>query len=200
MKPLFSLSSSAILLLAVSFNMIACGKEDPRTSDPGPDCATSGFTVTATAANAQGCGSQGSINASATGGTGTITFKLNANGTYQNSGVFANLAPGNYTVFAKNGNGCEKSTTVTINTDNTEGPLFMQVKQLMATRCVSCHNSSTQSGGKDWTVSCNIVSNKTRINQRAVVEGTMPAGGPPLTQAEKNIIINWLNAGGDLND
>lgn len=189
-----------ILVLGTSLSLASCGKDDPEITDPNADCTASGFAVTATATSAQGCGAQGSITASSTGGSGTITYKLNAGGTYQSSAVFSGLAAGNYTVFARNGNGCEKTTTVTVNSDNTEGPLFIQVKQLLAARCVTCHNTTTQSGGKDWTVSCNIVNNKARINQRAVVEGTMPAGGPPLTQAEKDQIINWLNAGGDLND
>ncbi len=200
MKYRFLLYSSFIMVLGTCLSVVSCGKDDPDVTGPGDDCAASGFAVTASATNTQGCGSLGTITASSTGGTGTVTYKLNANGTYQSSAVFSNIAAGNYTVFAKNGNGCEKSTTVTVNSNNTEGPLFTQVKQLLAARCVSCHNTSTQSGGKDWTVSCNIVNNKARINQRAVVEGTMPAGGPPLTQAEKDLIINWLTAGGDLND
>lgn len=200
MKYRFLLCYSFIIVLSTSLSFVSCGKDDPDVTGPGDDCAASGFAVTASATNTQGCGSMGTITASSTGGTGTVTYKLNANGTYQSSAVFSNIAAGSYTVFAKNGNGCEKSTAVTVNSNNTEGPLFTQVKQLLSARCVSCHNTTTQSGGKDWTVSCNIVNNKARINQRAVVEGTMPAGGPPLTQAEKDLIINWLNAGGDLND
>ena len=70
----------------------------------------------------------------------------------------------------------------------------------MVNRCQSCHNNSNQNGGRNWTVDCNIVAGKDRIKVRAVDEGTMPNGGPELTPAEKNIITNWINAGGRLSD
>ncbi len=56
--------------------------------------------------------SNGSITASATGGTG-FTYSLN-NGAYQASGTFSGLAAGNYTITAKNSNGCTGATTVTL--------------------------------------------------------------------------------------
>lgn len=56
--------------------------------------------------------SNGSITATATGGTG-FTYSL-SNGTYQASGTFTGLAAGNYTVTAKNSTGCLGSTQVTL--------------------------------------------------------------------------------------
>ena len=47
----------------------------------------------------------------------------------------------------------------------------------------------------NFQVECNIVINKDRIKIRAVDEATMPQTGP-LPQAEKDIISNWINAGG----
>ncbi len=81
----------------------------------------------------------------------------------------------------------------------TPGPLFSAVKGLMQANCQSCHNSSNMNGGKDWTVDCNIVSNKDRIKARAVDEGTMPPTGP-LPQSEKDKITAWINAGGRITD
>src|SRR5687767_6030232 len=81
----------------------------------------------------------------------------------------------------------------------TPGPLFTAVKTLMQANCQSCHNSSNANGGKDWTIDCNIVANKTRIRARAVDEGTMPPTGP-LPQSEKDKITAWINAGGRITD
>lgn len=83
--------------------------------------------------------------------------------------------------------------------NGTPGPLFIAVKNLMQANCQSCHNSSNSNGGKDWTVDCNIVSNKDRIKVRAVDQGTMPPTGP-LPQSEKDKILAWINAGGRITD
>jgi uncharacterized membrane protein len=109
------------------------------------------------------------------------------------------LHPGNYTVFVKDGDGCEKSATVTVNS-GAKGPLFTLVRNLITTKCQGCHNNSVQNGGQNWEIDCNIVANQGRIKVRAVDEGTMPAGGPPLTATEKSTITNWINAGGRLTD
>lgn len=85
------------------------------------------------------------------------------------------------------------------NCTGTPGPLFTAVKALMQANCQSCHNGSNANGGKDWTVDCNIVANKSRIKARAVDEGTMPPTGP-LPQTEKDKITAWINAGGRLTD
>src|SRR4051812_10848590 len=59
----------------------------------------------------------------------------------------------------------------------TPGPLFKEVTALVSSRCVSCHNATTSNGGMNFSNSCNIVDNKTRIKVRAVDEGTMPQTG-----------------------
>lgn len=181
------------LLFIIVVSIVSCSKEGPApVNDP---CAGKTIVVQATATGATACASGGTIAVTATGSSG-FTYKLNTSGTYQAAAAFSNLAAGNYTVFAKDADGCEKSTTVVVASAGNAGPLFTNVKNLMAVKCQSCHNNSVQNGGMNWQVDCNIVANKARINQRAVIIGDMPNGGPSLTQDEKNIIINWLNAGG----
>jgi hypothetical protein len=79
------------------------------TSNP---CAGITVAVTATVTQPTSGQSNGSITASATGGTG-FTYSLN-NGTFQTSGTFSNLAAGNYTITAKNSNGCTGVTTASL--------------------------------------------------------------------------------------
>ena len=153
------------------------------------------FTITATPSPTNGCGSNtGSINVTATGSTG-FTYKLGAGGTYQASGNFTSLAEGNYTVFVKDGTGCENSQAVTV-AAGTPGPKFTAVRNLLNAKCIVCHSGPTPAGGRDWTVNCNVVTNKALINNRAVVIGDMPQGGPTLSAAEKAVITDWINAGG----
>ncbi len=188
--------------LAVSFTIAgigSCSKSDPNspagTNDP---CAGKTITISAATSASTGCSNDGNIVASATGSTG-FTYKLNASGSFQASGMFSNLSPGNYTVIARDTDGCEKSAIATIAT-GTRGVLFTQVRNLVTAKCQSCHNNALQNGGQNWEPDCNIVNNQVRIKVRAVDEGTMPAGGPPLTVGEKAVITNWINAGGRLTD
>lgn len=155
------------------------------------------FTITATSTPTNGCGSTtGSITATATGSTG-FTYKLNAGGTYQASGTFNNLAEGGYTIFVKDGTGCESSQAVTV-TAGAAGPKFTAVRNLLNAKCIVCHSGPAPAAGRDWSNNCIVVANSALINNRAVVIGDMPQGGPPLSPTEKAIITDWINAGGTL--
>lgn len=159
------------------------------------------LSVSATTTSVPACASTGGgITATASGGGGSYTYKLGSAGTYQASGTFSNLAAGAYTVYAKDALGCEQSTNVSVSVATaTPGPLFTAVKNLMTTKCFGCHNNTTQNGGMNWTIDCNIVTYKDRIKARAVDLGTMPPTGP-LSASEKAIITNWYNAGGKITD
>ena len=78
----------------------------------------------------------------------------------------------------------------------TPGPKFLDVKAIIESRCISCHNTGLANGGVSYSDPCNIVLLKNRIKVRAVDEGTMPQGGPMLSAAEKAKITDWINAGG----
>lgn len=57
------------------------------------------------------CGvSTGTINASTTGGNGTYTYVLQPGGMMSATGLFENLAPGNYDIEATDGEGCTAQT------------------------------------------------------------------------------------------
>ncbi len=59
----------------------------------------------------------GTVTVTASGGTGTLTYTLNPESITNNTGVFVNLAPNNYTVMASDANGClpALSNSLTIN-------------------------------------------------------------------------------------
>ncbi len=60
-------------------------------------------------------GANGVVTVRGTGGTGTIQYKIDA-GVYGATNVFSNQTAGSYTVYIKDGNNCEVSTTVTVPT------------------------------------------------------------------------------------
>lgn len=158
-------------------------------------CSGVTINITTTNANTVPCASpSGSITATATGSTG-ITYSINGT-SFQASGNFPNLAAGAYTVTAKDANGCTSTSNVTIQ-NASAGPLFAAVKTLLQNNCVPCHNNVQSEGGNNWTIDCNIINNKERIKARAVDNNpsSMPPTGP-LSQSDKNIITDWINAGG----
>lgn len=70
-------------------------------------------TTTATAAICNGANT-GSINVVAVGGTGAITYTLNPGNITNATGIFPNLAAGNYTITATDANNCTLTTIITV--------------------------------------------------------------------------------------
>jgi cytochrome c5 len=111
-KKISSLQSITVLILTAIIITLSCSKGgDKPPQDP---CAGVTVVVTATPASPTTFGgTDGSISASASGGSASFTYSLNG-GAFQSSGNFTGLIAGNYTVTAKNSNGCTGSATVTI--------------------------------------------------------------------------------------
>lgn len=197
------------IALGVVINSCSKGGGGGTTPPPPPPnpCAGVTVTVTATVTNAATGQSNGSITASATGGSG-FTFNIN-NGAFQSSGSFPNLAAGTYTIIAKNSNGCTGSAQFTVSTSTpsacsgTAGPLFTAVKTIVQTNCAvsGCHDAQTAQNGINFSVECTIVAQSASIKARAVDQaGTatqMPQ--PPraaLSVADRQKITDWVAAGG----
>jgi hypothetical protein len=164
-------------------------------------CAGKTITVTSTAiVNATPCSTtnDGSIAVSAAGSTG-FTYNIN-NGTFSANTTFNALAAGNYTIGAKDVDGCVRTGTFTVGA-RPAGPLFIAVRGVIQTSCVSCHSGASPSGGVSLSTDCDIVNKWDRIKARAV-DGTpsfMPQGGQ-LPASEKAKITNWVNAGHKFTD
>lgn len=159
-------------------------------------CAGVTITVTGSTTNNVPCGttSTGSITVTATGGSGSFTYSIDA-GSFQSSNVFSNLASGTHSVIAKDANGCTGSANITVN-NAAQGTLFTAVRSMMQTNCVlsGCHGDSQTPIFSD---PCAIILNKLKIKARAV-DGD-PSPMPPtglLPASERQKITDWLNAGG----
>jgi hypothetical protein len=170
-----------------------CSGAGTFTVTNGDACAGKTITVGSKVTNSDKCSPSGTIKVEVTGSTG-FTYRLNAGGTYQNEDLFINVAPGTYTVYAKDGGGCEKTTTAIVGALE-NGTLFKAVRSLITAKCTSCHVAGHISG-IDFTVDCTIVAKGSNIKDAAVTNERMPKGGPALTTAEKKTITDWLDAGG----
>ncbi len=100
---------TTILLAGLVFFACSKGGEPPPTPNP---CAGVTITVSGTVTDADIGQNNGSIAASASGGSG-FTFSVDG-GAFQGSGTFNNLAKGNHTVTAKDNRGCTGSKGFTI--------------------------------------------------------------------------------------
>lgn len=119
-------------------------------------CAGITVVVTTTNTNPTTGQSNGTINATATGGTG-FTYSLN-NGTFQSSGNFTGLATGNYTVTAKNSNGCTGVTIVALGATNPCAGVTITVSATKVDPTTGQTNGSitaTASGATGFTYSLN---------------------------------------------
>lgn len=139
------------------------------------------------------CIAQGAIHVLSPLGS-QISYSIN-NVVYQPSPVFNALLPGNYTISAKDAEGCISNASGTVST-KTAGALFGAVKSMLFNNCFSCHGGTNPQAGLDWSVDCNIVSKWDRIKARAVDgdPSPMPQAGL-MPQTERNKILNWINAG-----
>jgi hypothetical protein len=119
-------------------------------------CAGVTIVVTTTKVDPASGQSNGSITASATGGSG-FTYSLNG-GAYQSTGSFTGLAAGSYTVTAKNSNGCTGTTTVTLGTSNPCNGVTIGVTLAKVDPTSGQSNGSitaTATGGTGFTYSLN---------------------------------------------
>jgi hypothetical protein len=183
-------------LIAIATMLISgsCGKDDAPPADP---CVTTNLSVMATSTSTSGCGSTGTVSVTASGGTG-LQYKLD-NGAFGTSNSFNTLGAGTFNITVKNAEGCSTTKSVTVGTD-AAGTKFSNVQTLLTTKCSgsNCHGT-TSSRSFNLSNECNIVNSKDAINTRAVVQGNMPPSGP-LSTAEKQIITDWLAAGGMRNN
>jgi hypothetical protein len=194
-----------IFAILFTIQIIGCKKEETPVVDA---CAGKTIIINTTIDSATTVtATDGKITVNASGSTG-FTYKLNSTGTYGSATSFLNLTNGTYTVFVKDAAGCEKTKSVVVPSkiiavnpcDGVAGPKFTAVRNLINTNCIGCHSGTSPSGGRDWTVDCNVVTNKSIINNRAVVIGDMPQGGPTLSASDKQKITDWINAGGRKTD
>jgi uncharacterized membrane protein len=67
-------------------------------------------------------------------------------------------------------------------------------KAILDAKCAGCHNASSPQGGVPLVTYSNCFSKRTRIEARAIIQGTMPNNGS-LPQTEKDTLQMWINQG-----
>ena len=158
-------------------------------------CSQKMIELTIVASPSLGCNSNsGAISVLATGSS-NFTYSINS-APFQSSGNFTHLKNGTYSLTARDEAGCEQTKLTLVGSGVVAGPKFTALKNLFVMRCNRCHSGSSPAALKDWSIDCVVLDNKQVINTRAVVVADMPKGGPQLSAVEKDIIRDWLAAGG----
>ncbi len=179
------------LIMLVGILILSCNKKD--TVPPVDPCRGVHYTFDYFKTESIGTSNNGSITINYPVGD-TFTYKLD-NGAYQSSRFFSNLAPGNYVLTVKNENGCTDTAQISI---LNYGPKYALVKQIIVGYCGPCHRYGGMDGGKNFDTDASIISSWDRIKARAVdgIPSFMPpAPNSPLTNPDKQKILDWVNAG-----
>lgn len=80
-------------------------------------------------------------------------------------------------------------------------PTFRNVSAVIQQRCLSCHSGPSPAAGRNWDNYASVLDAVRPFNPNdsllfnKVNSNAMPLGGPPLTNAQKNLIKNWIAAG-----
>lgn len=171
-------------------------------------CGT--ITVTATSVNPTS-GNNGSITASATGGTAPYTYSIDGTN-FVSSGTFSNLAAGSYTITAKTADGCTGTKSVTLTSSANLVSFSRDIQPIIAQKCgsanISCHNHSN-----NWTTYSDIAGGtagtpwpshlKTLIGRCRSTTGLQASGShnmPPSssttwTTFAQGLFTTWVNQG-----
>ncbi len=163
-------------------------------------CANITVVVTSTIANATGTQADGSITASATGGSG-FTFKIN-NGVYQAGNSFTGLTAGTYTVTAKNSNGCTGSATFTVGSSDpcVNSTIAVSASSANSNNCVTPGTGSitiTATGSTGFTYNLNNGTYQAGAIFNAVAPGTYTVGVKDVNNCTKTstVVVGTVAAG-----
>ncbi|NQZ78085.1 MAG: hypothetical protein HRT61_18570 [Ekhidna sp.] len=131
----------------------------------------------------------GIIVVNASGGSGVLTFSLD-NSSFQESNTFTDLAVGDYSIVARDGEGCEVSTAVTVGIDV---GLIADIMPIIASNCAisGCHNGSIS---PNLSNSSNVIASSARVKARTQAR-TMPPSGRSISGEQIDLIACWVDDG-----
>ena len=202
-------------LLTILFLFNACKKKDKHTSEsPLPQISTTPIAnITKNSAMSGGnVSSEGTSAITAVGicwdpNPNPTTLKLHTNegagtGSYESTITGLTLNTTYYLrAYATNGNGTSYGDELVFKTlsEPCDTVTYTKyIKPLIDTYCISCHGTSPNPGAPLLTtyayvktVADNGTLKKTTLDPSPTPE-LMPVGGPPLSQAEKDLIQCWL--------
>jgi len=150
-----------------------------------------GLIIEADVATNAGCeGEMGIVNITVDGGNPPYQYKIDE-GAYQQSSTLTNIMSGNYTISAKDANGCEISTSIDVPTGISLG---LDVQPILDTSCAitGCHNGGNNL--PDWSDKPQVIQFPQKIKTRTSNK-TMPPGDRSISDEEIQKIACWVSDG-----
>jgi len=152
------------------------------------DAAADAISITQISSTESGCGtSSATITVTATGGVGTLQYKLD-NGSLQGSNSFSNVAAGSHTITVSDGTcSAQQSTQVKTGTS-----LIEDIMPIISANCAvsGCHNGTRS---PNLSTASAVRTNAAAIKSETQ-SGRMPKNGN-LTSEEKALIACWVDDG-----
>ena len=176
-----------LVFITIALLLIGCGGGGSSDDEPVVCNVTNSPVLQLLSTAPSPCGQM--VGALSVNASGNVTYSIDGQ-TFQNSGVFADLASGPYTVTAKNENGCIAEMQVTIESGISFNEAILPIIEVDCA-ISGCHVTGAQA--PDLTVRSNIFSAATRIKNQ-VETRNMPRGRT-LTSTEIEKIICWFNDG-----
>ncbi len=137
-------------------------------------------------------GNTGSIEVTASGGSGDYSFSLNG-GNPNNSGLFTALSSGFYTIEVTDSEGCKASSNATIDVI-TDVSLSGNITAIVISNCAisGCHNGSVS---PNLSTKSAIIQNANSIKSRTSSRTMPPSSRPDLSDSQIQQIACWVDAG-----
>lgn len=136
-------------LIISAFILSSCSEEGSDGDDMIPDCSMSGLTVSVTDITAVGCETNGSFTLEASGGMAPYEFSPDGT-TFSSATIIETTLGGTFTVTVRDDNGCEATTSVTVEVE----PGLIELDQITQDAAAGCGTSNgtitiTASGGSE---------------------------------------------------
>lgn len=163
---------------------------------PSPTVTSPGSTLTLSAVTGSDTNcltDNGSLSATASGGVPPYTYRLN-NGSFSDLSDFSALAPGSYTITAKDSEGCTFSLNTSISRGDTGTSWSSDIQSVINTNCAipSCHNGSQ---APNLSTLAGVQTNAESIKNRTTSKSMPPSSRPDLTDDQIKKIACWVDDG-----
>lgn len=172
----------------------ANGCESTLVPSPSITSPTSTLSLSAITGSDTNClEDNGSISVTATGGVPPYTYRLN-NGAFGPLADFASLASGNYTITAKDNEGCTFSINTSVARGDTGTSWSAEIQSIINSNCAvsGCHNGSQSPNLSSLS---GVQNNKASIKTRTASKSMPPSGRPGLSDEQIKKIACWVDDG-----
>ncbi len=191
--------SVCCVIFSLGYTGVTSCSKDKNTA---PSCRIDNAIIDVSVTKNTPCTSIYAGNITVTTNIPNIQYNFDNTG-FQNNNQFNNVKAGTYSLQIKDANGCITSKAISIadSTYETPGVFFTKVKQIINTKCISCHNKKMpySSNVLYFDTDCEISVYYNRIHSNAALLRNMPLNGS-LTNEQVNDIKEWYNKGGKITD